>query len=231
MNLYDLKDEKQAKEYLDKIGIEYRFQCYQQNLPEGCNRLASFLESILKDFEKARKVYDFNCFKNDYGMSCFKLGQFQFSGKGGEKNLSKAFESFKKGCDSKCGASCHNLALMFQEGKTPEKQKDFKKTEELLVKGCEYEDMMSCFRLSSLYIKGKEGVAQDMHKAFNYSLLCCDKDNPYACANVSMMYRKGEGVDKNIEKADHYKRLALNLQDSTKEKAILSGGNHRSGIF
>jgi len=44
--LYDLKDEKQAQEYLDRIGIEYRFQCYHENLPEGCHRLADFLEAF-----------------------------------------------------------------------------------------------------------------------------------------------------------------------------------------
>lgn len=224
MNSYDLKDEKQAKEYLDKIGIEYRFQCYHQNLPDGCHRLASFLDTILRDFEKSRKVFEFNCSQNDYGLSCFKLGLCQMTGKGGEKNIQKAFDSFQKGCENKDGASCHNLALMFQDGKSPDGKKDFKKVEEFLIKGCEYKDFQSCYRLSGLYIKGKEGVPKNMQQAFKYSMMCCERDNPYACGNISIMYRMGEGVEKDGKKADQYKNIMLNLQESAKERTILSGG-------
>lgn len=32
---YDLRDEKQAKEYLKNIGIEFRFQCYSEKSAEG----------------------------------------------------------------------------------------------------------------------------------------------------------------------------------------------------
>jgi len=27
---FDLKDEAQAKEYLDRVGVEYRFQCFSE---------------------------------------------------------------------------------------------------------------------------------------------------------------------------------------------------------
>lgn len=32
---YDLKDESAVKEYIDKLGIEYRFGCYNEKKPEG----------------------------------------------------------------------------------------------------------------------------------------------------------------------------------------------------
>lgn len=32
---FDLKDEKSVKEYLDKLGIEYRFGCFSERNPEG----------------------------------------------------------------------------------------------------------------------------------------------------------------------------------------------------
>ena len=40
--MYDLKDEEQVKEYLKNIGIEYRYQCYQEKNPEG-----NFIVSVL----------------------------------------------------------------------------------------------------------------------------------------------------------------------------------------
>ena len=223
-NSYDLKNEDEAKEYLEKVGIEYRFQCYHEKLPDGCHRLASFLESINKDFKKAKKVYEFNCTENKHGTSCFKLGLFQMTGKGGEKDVNKSFESFKRGCQLKDGASCHNLALMHQEGKTPEKRRDMKMVEELLRKGCHLNDLPSCFRLSGLYINGNSEVPRDMQKAFKYSLICCQRDNPYACSNISRMYMRGEGVQKDEVQGRHFKKMALNLQESTKQASVLSGG-------
>ncbi|ESO06184.1 hypothetical protein HELRODRAFT_160337 [Helobdella robusta] len=220
---YDLKDEAQAKEYLDRIGIEYRFQCYNENSPDGCHRLGSFLETVLKDWQKAFAVFQFNCSKNKHGPSCFKVGIFNLAGKGCDMNQSKAFESFERGCEYRDGPSCHNYALMHQEGKTKDKKIDFKKVEENLTKGCSYGDAHSCFRLSALYLKGEKDVPQNKELAFKYAVISCERDNPYACANVSRMYKLGDGVEKNEEQAIRYKQIATNLYNSAKEKPILSG--------
>lgn len=32
---YDLKKESDVKEYIDKLGVEYRFGCYSEKKPEG----------------------------------------------------------------------------------------------------------------------------------------------------------------------------------------------------
>lgn len=32
---YDLKKESEVKEYIDKLGVEYRFGCYSEKKPEG----------------------------------------------------------------------------------------------------------------------------------------------------------------------------------------------------
>jgi hypothetical protein len=32
---FDLKEEKDVKEYIEKLGIEYRFGCYSEKKPEG----------------------------------------------------------------------------------------------------------------------------------------------------------------------------------------------------
>ena len=31
----DFTDEEQVKDYIKNLGIEYRFQCYHEKLPEG----------------------------------------------------------------------------------------------------------------------------------------------------------------------------------------------------
>lgn len=32
---FDLKDETEVKEYIEKLGVEYRFGCYSEKNPEG----------------------------------------------------------------------------------------------------------------------------------------------------------------------------------------------------
>jgi hypothetical protein len=32
---YDLRNEEEAKEYIDNLGVEYRFQCFHEKSPEG----------------------------------------------------------------------------------------------------------------------------------------------------------------------------------------------------
>lgn len=90
---FDLQKESDVKDYIEKLGIEYRFGCYSEKKPEGkhfvkfhkfstfifyvfqkclfsyiitvCHLLGDYLESIKKDFDKASKVYRSNC--DDYG--------------------------------------------------------------------------------------------------------------------------------------------------------------------
>lgn len=35
---YDLKDEENVKEYIEKLGIEYRFGCYSEKKADGENK-------------------------------------------------------------------------------------------------------------------------------------------------------------------------------------------------
>lgn len=43
---FDLQSESDVKEYIEKLGIEYRFGCYSEKKPEGENELS--FESSLK---------------------------------------------------------------------------------------------------------------------------------------------------------------------------------------
>lgn len=221
--VYDLADEDQAKEYLEKLGIEYRFQCFHEKLPDGCHRLADFLEAFKKDLTKARTVYQSNCDEGKYGHSCFKFGNYNLLGKAGEKDMETAIEYYKKGCDYKYGPSCHNMGLMLHGGKTG--KKDFLEAEKYFLKGCEEKDKKSCNMLSAYYITGKEGIEKDMQKAFKYGLMACEMGHMYSCANVSQMYRKGEGVDKNPELAEKFKERAKELfKNETQSQRTITFG-------
>lgn len=55
---------------------------------------------------------------------------------------------------------------------------------------------------------------RDMKKAFEYALKACNMSHPQCCANVSRMYRLGEGVEQDLEKAKEYKQKTLDITES-----------------
>lgn len=62
-------------------------------------------------------------------------------------------------------------------------------------------------------VNGEMVVAKDMLKAFAFAYKACELKNMYACANVSQMYMRGEGTEKNNEKAEKYKQIAMEMQN------------------
>ena len=40
--LINFEDEKEVKQFLDNLGVEYSFQCYKEKQPEGICALHSF---------------------------------------------------------------------------------------------------------------------------------------------------------------------------------------------
>lgn len=82
----------------------------------------------------------------------------------------------------------------------------------MLEKACQLQYDEACYHASGVYIDGlrneddsnKEGpvkyyVPKDMAKAFKYAKEGCDLGNVYCCANVSQMYRKGDGKLSQID--------------------------------
>lgn len=213
---FDLKDENEAKDYLDTLGVEYRFQCYHEKRPDGCHRLGDFLEAFRPDMVKARKVYETNCIENNYGHSCFKAGNYNLIGRGGEKNYKKALEFFKQGCDNDYSDSCHNSGLLLTSGLL-EAGKDFVASAEYFKRGCDQQNGASCQDLSTNYIMGKPGLDKDMSLAFKFAQKGCDVGHMYSCANISVMYKKGDGVAKDLALSEQYKTRAKQLRDDSSE--------------
>ncbi|KAK2170336.1 hypothetical protein LSH36_3g14019 [Paralvinella palmiformis] len=207
---YDLRKEEEVKEYLDNLGTEYRFQCYYEKRPDGCHRLADFLEAFRRDETRARKVFLQNCEENNYGHSCFKYGNYNMMGTAGPCSFDEAMKFYLKGCDHSYGPSCHNVALLLQSGRLQNKERDFIKAADYLQRGCDLGNMPSCGHLSTYFITGKPGIAADMTKAFELAKQACEMGHMYACANLSIMYKKGEGTNVDLE-------LSKKSQDRAKE--------------
>ncbi|KDR18864.1 cytochrome c oxidase assembly factor 7 homolog [Zootermopsis nevadensis] len=214
---FDLRDESQVKEFIHNLGIEYRFGCYSEKKPEVCHLLGDYLESIKKDYAKAGKIYKSNCDDYNFGRSCYKFGTYTLLGRGKlVVNPEVAYEYFQKGCELGVSESCMNAGLMcLGNGPYKRNRKDYNKGLEQLDKGCEGNDPFCCYYIGAMYISGikEANIAKDMSKAYRYSEKGCALGNMYACANISQMYQRGDGVVKDKEKAEQYKKRALELQD------------------
>ena len=69
------------------------------------------------------------------------------------------------------------------------------------------------FQLSGWFLVGTHSITKDMKKAFEYSQKACDLGNRYSCANLSQMYKKGDGVTKDAKLAEKYRLRAKELHD------------------
>lgn len=54
-------------------------------------------------------------------------------------------------------------------------------------------------------------IKSDMKQAFQFAKKACELGNMFACANVSMMYKKGDGVEKNEQESKRYFEIAQYL--------------------
>lgn len=208
-----------------------------------CHLLGDYLESIKKDFEKASKVYRSNCDDYGYGKSCLKFGHYSFLGKGkasagdpSKGDPKQAYKYYERGCDLKDADSClHSGLIMVSKSMTGQIERDVLKGFESLSKSCKMGNGTACFYLSGMHISGvpkKENannikamaskdpndfvVQKDMTKAFEFAARACDLNNMYACANLSQMYARGDGTEKNEKKAEQFKKKALEMQEQLK---------------
>ncbi|XP_030037748.1 cytochrome c oxidase assembly factor 7 homolog [Manduca sexta] len=244
---YDLKQEEEVKEYIENLGIEYRFGCYKEKKPEVCHLLGDYLEAIKKDFNKAAKVFKSNCLDYNFGKSCLKIGNYTLVGKGNEKgDPAEALTYFEKGCSlNEPGACLHAGMLLTATGPNINIKRDVPRGYNYLKKSCDSNDDMACHYLSGMYMTGvPKNVADfnphrpeknknidflikpDMKQAFTFAKKACECGNMYACANVSMMYKKGDGVEKNETESKRYFEIAQTLQkahETTKEIKFQQG--------
>ena len=125
------------------------------------------------------------------------------------KDPEKALSLFHRACEQKSSGACNNAGLVYQNGiKDSSIQKDMYKAIDMFQKSCDHGHPNGCFNLSVIYLTGKDGIPKDLTRALQLSLKSCGLMHPWACANLSRMYSIGDGVDKNQQEAEKYKRLA-----------------------
>jgi cytochrome c oxidase assembly factor 7 len=64
-------------------------------------------------------------------------------------------------------------------------------------------------------------LLKDMNKAFQYAIKACDLGSIYACVNVSIMYKRGDGVEQNADQSEKYKKKAVAMKEELDQRRQL----------
>lgn len=214
LNLWKNKDE--LKKFLENLGIEYRYGCFEENNPESCHLLGDYLLSIDKARAKAAQVYKTNCDDNKYGLSCDAYGRMAFRGQGMEgPDLPLALQYFIKGCDLNEPRSCYHGGQMLgvkdrnvNEAITPDPDKSLTMLKKACLMG---KQPAACTLVHSFYLRGFHGKPADLGMAAKFAQIACDQDEHTACFNLSRMYHLGDGVPADQEKSTYYRERAKEI--------------------
>jgi len=212
MNQIDFEDEAQVAEYLTRIGIEYRFQCFHEGLPDGCHRLADWLVfGHNKDFKKAGRVFKASCDLYNYGHSCFNYGSYAFLGKGRQKDADVAGHYWKKSCEGTppYAKGCANYGTALLRGDLSNKG-SLSEARGYFERGCGLGDGPSCLQAFGTYFM--EGPLQDKAKGVDFLERGCRLGDYGCCINSATAFEKGDGVEADPVKAAFYQDKAKAIE-------------------
>ena len=141
------------------------------------------------------------CDNNDM-KSCYNLGIMYLTGKGIDKDSSKAITLFLDACKKKEGSCCGLIGSLYADGVIGGKP-DNQNAANFFKAACDYGDMHSCASIAFLYKNGK-GVKKDLAMSAKLDKKACEGGYPMACHNLGRSYYFGEGVEKDYNMAAKY---------------------------
>ncbi|KAF7995268.1 hypothetical protein HCN44_004740 [Aphidius gifuensis] len=215
---FDFKKEEDVKAYLQNIYLEYRFGCEKEKNGNSCHLLGDYMEGIKNEYDKAAQLYKDNCDDRNWPRSCAKYAGYVSIGRGCTKNIQEAFKYIQKSCDLDDPRGCVKAGEMAAspfDSFVENRDEEIKLSIKNLEKAChKLNEEKGCFILSTIYLGSlKNEVEIDLPKAFKLSMKSCDAGNPYACANISQMYARGEGIEKNDKLSESFKQRAISLHN------------------
>ncbi|CAD6192586.1 unnamed protein product [Caenorhabditis auriculariae] len=235
------REQAERAEYVKNIGIEYRFGCYEEKRPESCQLLGEYMEALQQNFASALAIFKKNCEERQYPKSCFKYGMYLLAGKECTPSLKKMLAPMKIACDADIRQGCRYLSLVYWNGEK-DRPAESDLAEKYMKKACDLEDGEACWLLSTWYMGNKEkfkttvqgeakeldrtslgSLPRNMEKSLEYAIRACEFDVPQSCANVSRMYKLGDGVPKDLDKAKKFAERAQEIMESLKYKDTTAG--------
>mmetsp|Transcript_4649 Transcript_4649/g.5867 ORF Transcript_4649/g.5867 Transcript_4649/m.5867 type:complete len:238 (-) Transcript_4649:689-1402(-) len=223
-------NEELRDNYFNEKKVEFETGCDQGNA-SACFSLGEWYQLIAKNVPEASKLYDKTCYKSNHANSCFNLATLYFGGKLGssgasldpkanklEDDKARALYFHEKACKNGNSQACTVFATLKLHGIGC--KPDFKSSAALLENSCGENDAGACLKIGSIYLQPKKeyGIERDPAKAFKFIKSGCDLGHPNCCQILAVMYRKGDGVEKNEKLFEKYKALTMRIVKETGER-------------
>jgi len=251
----DMKEKEEVSEYLENLGIEYRFGCYKEKKPKVCHLLGDYMSEVVNDRVAAYRTYKTNCDRNGFGNSCHMVASWMVQGKVPESepdnklDFAKADKYFERGCENGQYRSCVASAwLKFREQIVVDPKitkrdetivvdlgkKDIMGGMKLLHKSCDQgDDAEGCGTLSKVYHMGaldadKEVIKANPELSYKYAEKACELDAWDACGAAAEMLKSGFGTAVDLEKAKKYQEIfddAVRTMEGKNEQVKFGEGN------
>ncbi|KAL7671620.1 hypothetical protein ACOME3_006511 [Neoechinorhynchus agilis] len=81
------KTNEDVMKYLDRIQIEYEYNCFKKGVPEVCHDLGTFYQLYRRKFSSSLAVFEDNCNLRKYGRSCYRAGVNKSVGRACESHI------------------------------------------------------------------------------------------------------------------------------------------------
>ncbi|RTG80464.1 cytochrome c oxidase assembly factor 7 [Schistosoma bovis] len=111
--ILSFKTPEEMHEYMKNIGLGFEYSCIRENNPVSCHSWALWFSNYKRLVTNGADILKENCFKRNYGDSCYQYGSLKVVGdKGVLRDSFEAFRAFEHGCKAgKQGKCCQSLMV------------------------------------------------------------------------------------------------------------------------
>ncbi|QGJ71532.1 Hypothetical protein PBC10988_32390 [Planctomycetales bacterium 10988] len=159
---------------------------------------------VEEDVEKAVELYMVAA-KEGFCAAQQNLGLYYYH-LGGEENLEEAFRWFSLGAKAGFAPSQYSLSGMYKQGSGVEQ--NYEEALKWLQASADQNFDQAFTQLGCYYASGEELFEQDFQQAHKCFLKAGELGDRKAYFYLSHMYEHGQGVEKDLEKADYYYDLS-----------------------
>lgn len=182
----------------------------------ACNNLGVLYrlgDGVEQDNVRAFDLYLRACNLGDV-FSCVNVGQRLLSGLGIKRDIAFGLKILNQACREGEAQGCYELGLAYsaQEAVEP----DFEKAEASFEAACSLGEGRGCTRLAFLLSRSPDPDSSRIERLFERALplletVCKRENSAPDCHELSILYRRGNGVEKDLNHADSLRDLACDV--------------------
>ncbi|VDN53291.1 unnamed protein product [Dracunculus medinensis] len=140
--------QEERRQFVETLGIDYRYGCYEAKRPESCHLLGEYMEAIDQNLKGAFQIFKVNCEKEKYPHSCRKYVLSSFVMPFDDRAINDALES----CKLEDGRACWILSQWFLGFMQKiAVAKNVPKALKYAIAACDLNVYQSCFNASRLF--------------------------------------------------------------------------------